>query len=1060
MKNTLLNLQKNYFLVLALLITSVTFGQDLYDSNGNIIWNATTNSGYNSNIDLIGRDDNLSLNTKQNTGVFPTPFVTIGLGDIAASNATNPYTFSADRNYLVWGDNNGNMNDSGSDATLSFGGTTGLTTAVHLPNRRWKIVESGSDVGKIRVSIATSGMSGMPALSGNDAYVMILASDASFTTDVETVFLTTSGTNQIVDIDIDGTKYFTFGVSHQNTQPSHASFDGQDELIKFEAVNNLSNQFTLMFWVRPTGQNAMNDDRTIASKFDGTSGYRIYLSTDNKVNVSWTGGTTLTSTTSLPNTIWHNIAMVYSNGLLKLYIDGVLDSTVASTAPTTNTSFFSIGAEYRNKADIRNYFMGDIDEFRLWNRSLGVTNIKYIINQEISQNGLGITGSILPASITKNDVRSLKWANLIAYYSMNSFIGTNIDDDSSYSNRGNLFNQNKVTIAPQTAPMPYETTTGGLWSNSATWANGSIIDIPNGPSIVNNTTTIKWNIVKTNHNVSSTTNKALLGLLVNNNTLTADNNTKIDISHYLKLDGKIDLAGKSQLLQLANSDFDVTSTGTLERDQIGQSNIYNYNYWSSPVSSINSSTINHGFTVADVMKDGTTSTPQNIVWSAGIDGSPTSPITLASYWIFNFQELESGFANWGTVGQNGTLLAGQGFTLKGSGTASANQNYTFVGKPNNGTITSTVSSGNLNLCGNPYPSAIDANKFIDDNATSITGTLYFWEHYNTNTSHNTIQYQGGYATYTKTGGTAPVAPSGVSGLGTSAKKPKRFIPVGQGFFVTGTPTGGTITYKNSQRIFAKEDNLNSYTLFRNNTTVDNTAADDDIDLEEFTKISLGFDSANNYHRQILLGFMNQNATSGFDNGYDGLSIESLSNDMYFINQGIRLNIQGDGYFNSNNIYPIGIKNAVAGIVKFSIDSSEFLDENQDVYIYDSVTETYHNIKTETFEIELPAGTNDTRFSLRFLNPTALGTNENILQQGVAVTHSQTDNMVNINNELQEVTIKSVAMYNLLGQQVISWKLDNLNQSEMNLPVSGVTTGGYIIKISTNKGDISKKIIVQ
>ncbi|MFN7013761.1 MAG: T9SS type A sorting domain-containing protein, partial [Bacteroidia bacterium] len=405
---------------------------------------------------------------------------------------------------------------------------------------------------------------------------------------------------------------------------------------------------------------------------------------------------------------------------------------------------------------------------------------------------------------------------------------------------------------------------------------------------------------------------------------------------------------------------------------------------------------------------------------------------------------------------------GQGYTLKGSGTLAAKQNYTFVGKPNNGTITSTVSSGNLNLCGNPYPSAIDANKFIDDNASSITGTLYFWEHFDTNSSHNTIQYQGGYATYTKTGGTAPVAPSGVSGLGTSAKKPKRYIPVGQGFFVTGSTTGGIITYKNTQRVFIKEDQSSSYTLFRtNNTITENSEDDSDLEEEEqFTKLSLGFDSANNYHRQILLGFMNQHATSGFDNGYDGLSIESLTNDMYFINEGARLNIQGDGYFNVNNIYPLGVKNAVAGIVKFSVDNKELMDENQDIFIYDSVTDEYHNIKSESFEIDLPAGTNDTRFSLRFNNANALGTNQNELQNGISVVHSQSDEMINIKNELQEANIDSVVLFNLMGQKVNSWTLDSQNQNNIQLPVNNLNSGAYIVKVNTDKGSTSKKFIIK
>jgi hypothetical protein len=78
--------------------------------------------------------------------------------------------------------------------------------------------------------------------------------------------------------------------------------------------------------------------------------------------------------------------------------------------------------------------------------------------------------------------------------------------------------------------------------------------------------------------------------------------------------------------------IDVTSAGSIERDQQGQSNKYNYNYWFSG-ESINT-TITTLITVR-VMKDGTTSTPQNINWIGGYDGSAT-PISLARYWVYKF----------------------------------------------------------------------------------------------------------------------------------------------------------------------------------------------------------------------------------------------------------------------------------------------------------------------------------------------------------------------------------------------------------------------------------------
>nr|WP_294775004.1 LamG-like jellyroll fold domain-containing protein [uncultured Flavobacterium sp.] len=1038
--------------------------QNYIGSDGTIIWNAAANSGFNYDIAGIGRDDISKLNQKQSKSVNANANLTIGLGTIAATNTANTNVFDADKKYLIWGDNGGNMNDSGTDLTITFGGTSSVTTLTDVPNKKWKIVEVGGDIATAKVAIPTSALSNLPALTGNDAYVMIVASDANFTTDVETIFLGTNGTNLETDYDFDGTKFFTFGVAHESVYSRHASFDGTDDVMKVGNSNNLNSTFSIMTWVRPTGANTSSNDRTIVSKYNGTSGFRVYLSPENKVIVTWTGGTTLTSSTVLPNSEWHNIAIIYSSGSIKLYIDGVLDSAVSSAAPTSNNSTFSIGGEYRSKSDIRNIFKGDIDEFRLWNRAISLTQLKFMMNQEILQNGTYTKGAVLPTSITKNDISTLNWNSLQAYYSMNSFIGTHINDDSQNSNRGNVFSPNKTTITVQSSPQPYESGANGDWTSTATWSNGTIQQLPNSTSIVDGTSLINWNIVKTGHNVSSTGNKTLLGLFVTANTVTANNDTKIEISHYLKLDGKIDLVGKSQLVQTHNSDLDNTSAGSIERDQQGQSNTYNYNYWSSPVSTINNTTINNGFTVADVMKDGTdVNNLQNIQWSSGLDGAATSPITLASYWIFKFQNYNNDYANWSAVGPNGTLLAGQGYTMKGSNAATANQNYTFVGKPNNGTITSPVSANNLNLCGNPFASAIDANQFIDDNVASITGTLYFWEHYSTNDTHLTSQYQGGYATYTKVGGTAPVAPAGISGLGSSSKAAKRFIPVGQGFFVTGTATGGTITFNNGQRIFIKEDNNNSYSLFRNNATVNSNPnfnnTEDTFAVDQFMKLRLGYSSADNYHREILLGFMNENATSGFDNGYDALSIEELTNDMYFIQGETKLNIQGDGAFNANAIYPIGVKNATQGIVKFALNSKENFEESQDIYIYDNETETYHDILSQNFEINLPAGIYENRFSLRFLNPTALNTNENVLQNGVAVNHSQADNMVNINNELQEVTIKSVALYNLLGQQVISWKLESQNQTEMHLPVSGVSAGGYIVKVITDKGDITKKILI-
>jgi len=531
-----------------------------------------------------------------------------------------------------------------------------------------------------------------------------------------------------------------------------------------------------------------------------------------------------------------------------------------------------------------------MDEVRVFNVTLTDAQVRKMVYQEIQDNGSQIRGTIIP-----KDIEGLSFVNLIRYYRMDVYKDDVVDNFTTATTDTvtgmRIYNAKAIEV--QQAPMPFVTERSG---DFATAVNSPTNEV-RGLDIMDQ----DWSIVQVKNNITETTNTVDLGMIVDSGiVVTMNNDTKIQNDWYLKLDGKIDLQGKSQLVQTTDSDLDATSAGIIERDQQGQSNKFNYNYWSSPVGSSNNSSNNNAYTVNGVLRDATDSDNlQNITWTTVYNGAPTTPITLSSYWIFKFQNVTPVYANWAAVGQNGLLLSGQGFTLKGSGTSSETQNYTFVGKPNNGTITSPIAANYANLSGNPYASALDADTFINDNLGSTTGTLYFWEHYSTNASHVTADYQGGYATRTLVGGTPPVAPAGTSGLGSSSRIPGRFIPVGQGFLLYGNATGGTIVFNNNQRAFVKETNADSNDMFKNSnvtsTVVASNNSDDVVVENTFTKIRLGFNSTNNYHRQILLGFMNEKATSGLDLGYDARLNETLPSDMYFLNGIEKLNIQGEGF---------------------------------------------------------------------------------------------------------------------------------------------------------------------
>ncbi|MDQ5930243.1 MAG: fibronectin-binding autotransporter adhesin, partial [Bacteroidota bacterium] len=82
------------------------------------------------------------------------------------------------------------------------------------------------------------------------------------------------------------------------------------------------------------------------------------------------------------------------------------------------------------------------------------------------------------------------------------------------------------------------------------------------------------------------------------------------------------------------------------------------------------------------------------------------------------------------------------------------QPVTFTGVPNNGNYSFAVGANQYNLIGNPYPSALDADAFINDNSSIISGALYFWTHSTpiTQSGSKYVYSSNDYATYNISGG--------------------------------------------------------------------------------------------------------------------------------------------------------------------------------------------------------------------------------------------------------------------------------------------------------------------
>lgn len=869
------------------------------------------------------------------------------------------------------------------------------------------------------------------------------------------------------DIDKDGiidtfdTNTAYFGSPRDLNRKLLLEFDGRNDYAQSTAILGGLSGATLMSWINLSS--GYNTDGVVV----GQNNFQLKVSNIRRLQVIL-NGTTVTFNTALNTNQWYHIAAIYSSGNVRLYLNGLqVASQGVAGAIAADTSLLTLG---KNPTTNIEYFRGKIDEIRVFNIGLSIAQLQKMVYQEVKDNATEVRGEVVP-----KDIGTLPFANLVRYYRMDVYKDDVIDDLSTPAIDlvGTKIFNHKV-INPQQAPMPFLTERTGDFATAVDSPTKEI----RGMDIMD----YDWSIVNVSHNITETSNTTDLGLILNPGaTIIMNNDTKLQNDWYLRLDGAVDLVGRSQLVQTTQSDLEVTSDGWIERDQQGASNLFNYNYWSSPVGPINGSVNNNNYTVATVLRDGTNpATPTPINWIGGYNGAPTNPISVAGYWIYKFQNVSAVYANWSQVLQTGVLSPSQGYTMKGSGAATPKQNYTFIGKPFNGDITNPISANNLNLSGNPYASAMDADKFIDDNISSvagqsgITGTIYYWEHSPLNNTHILQGYQGGYAAYTKVGGTPPIAPPGINGLGGNTKIAQRFIPVGQGFFVFGSAIGGIINFNNSQRTFVKENDPASFEMFRSNNQISTSNpnmainANDSYVVSEFSKIRLGFISANNYHRQILLGFMDEKASDNIDLGYDGVLLDDQPNDMYFRVYNTNLIIQGVSYFNENKRHPLSIKVNQTGYIKIVLDEVENFDPNRKVFIYDNETGLYHNIKTQSFSIKLTTGVHNDRFYLTFTNrnsaiaTTINRTNEDVdgsENETIDVKYVNTNQVLKITNADQNTTVKQVSLYNVVGQVLQVWDVRNENQTNIQIPMIANSTGVYIVKVETTNGNISKKVSI-
>lgn len=527
-----------------------------------------------------------------------------------------------------------------------------------------------------------------------------------------------------------------------------------------------------------------------------------------------------------------------------------------------------------------------------------------------------------------------------------------------------------------------------------------------------------------------------------NITLTIPEGATLELQNGLIVeeDGTLLILDSGSLVQVTNVDNATANnnTGKITMERKAKPMFrYDYTYWSSPMHEDGDGVAQNGeFTL------------QNL-----------SPITLFDkYFKWNHVAQSWQAIPYGNeamvTGRGYIVRAPQNFEVEAPTATYGIHTANFIGKPNNGIVRHAVSGGTdkWNLIGNPYPSAIDADLFLDFNTDSLgndvlDGTLYFWTHNTgivpTTSGSQVYTYNAGdYAAWNGSGSVATSAlPEGSGDGAVNATEPSGYIAAGQSFFVKGTANGEAI-FNNSMRV-AGENNQ----FFR-------PAQPEPInnwDISGKHRVWLNMKGQTKGFSQLLVGYI-ENATNGLDRRYDGESFGGNQVTFYSLEENKKLAIQGRALpFNNQDQVPLGYKSTLNGTLAISIDHYDGLFEGQNIYLEDKLLNVVHDLKASAYNFTSVTGTFNDRFVLRYLPASELNNPDyGNITNGVIVY--QENGKIIIKSQLED--LNQITVFDLLGR--IVFDQHNIRQREFGIQNVVMNEQPLILKIKLANGQVVNK----
>ncbi len=347
---------------------------------------------------------------------------------------------------------------------------------------------------------------------------------------------------------------------------------------------------------------------------------------------------------------------------------------------------------------------------------------------------------------------------------------------------------------------------------------------------------------------------------------------------------------------------------------------------------------------------------------------------------------------------------------------------------NDGDMAVFIEANTFKKLVNPYPSNLNALKFLEDNEELLEGSLYVVV-YNKSGSYSYFSVQ-----------------NLVMDVETTAKHSlvrrkntniNRKIAVGQVFYVMAKDQDGFVAFNNSQRVRGVRK-----------------------EIREFSMLKIGLDYTNSngnmMHRQLGVSFKDGN-TFRHESGYDSeiYDLNTHENDMYWdVGNGKKYVIAGLTKFDKRMEIPLVLQIKSEDTIRLFLDQVQHI--KQQVYLYDKVTHKKVELTALGISLNMAKGIYTDRFYVGF--HARIFTVTEALERQIQVSYFKKRHALKIEGTTS-LDFKKVTLLKLLGKEVAHWKGEQLVKNALCLPAVALNPGIYLVKIETGQGVVVKKIIV-